>query len=214
MSTITFIDSEISTDGKTILDLGAVREDGTVFHSDNPQAFRQFLKGCDFLCGHNVIHHDLKYLQNRLDPDLVDHAIDTLYLSPLLFPKKPYHALLKDDKLQTEELNNPVNDSKKARMLFMDELNAFNRLSDSMKLIYCTLLCEQKEFKAFFEYLHYGPFSLNPLSLLKINRFRSSRKNLTDLIHREFRGLICEHADLTSFIEQNPVPLASVNMPI
>ncbi|HWQ43658.1 MAG TPA: hypothetical protein VN456_16720 [Desulfosporosinus sp.] len=29
--------------------------------------------------------------------------IDTLFLAPLLFPAKPYHKLLKDDKLQTED---------------------------------------------------------------------------------------------------------------
>jgi len=45
-----------------------------------------------------------------------------LFLSPLLFPEKPYHRLLKDDKLQPEELNNPVNDSKKAEELFYDEV--------------------------------------------------------------------------------------------
>lgn len=38
-------------------------------------------------------------------------AIDTLCLSPLLFPMRPYHALIKDDKLQSDSLNNPLNDS-------------------------------------------------------------------------------------------------------
>lgn len=44
------------------------------------------------------------------------NVIDTLYLSPLLFPHRPYHKLLKDDKLQTEEINNPLNDAKKAKI--------------------------------------------------------------------------------------------------
>ena len=35
--------------------------------------------------------------------------IDTLYLSPLLFPKRPYHNLHKY-KLQDEAFNNPVLD--------------------------------------------------------------------------------------------------------
>jgi ATP-dependent DNA helicase RecQ len=38
-------------------------------------------------------------------------AIDTLPLSPLLFPKKPYHRLIKDDKLFSDQLNNPINDA-------------------------------------------------------------------------------------------------------
>ena len=53
-------------------------------------------------------------------------AIDTLSLSPLLFPSKPYHALVKDDKLQVDELNNPLNDAIKARDLFFDELKLFH----------------------------------------------------------------------------------------
>ena len=64
--------------------------------------------------------------------------IDTLYLSPLLFPRRPYHALLKDDKLQSDELNNPVNDSEKARRLFLDEVNAFADLSEGAQ---ADLLC-------------------------------------------------------------------------
>ncbi|MDA3823581.1 MAG: hypothetical protein PF450_13360 [Bacteroidales bacterium] len=33
--------------------------------------------------------------------------IDTLFLSELLFPEKPCHKLVKDDKLDPENLNNP-----------------------------------------------------------------------------------------------------------
>ncbi len=47
------------------------------------------------------------------------NVIDTLFFSPLLFPAKPYHSLLKDDKLQTEEMNNPLNDAIKAKRSFL-----------------------------------------------------------------------------------------------
>ena len=60
-------------------------------------------------------------------------VIDTLYLSPLLFPTKPYHKLLKDDKLQTDELNNPLNDSIKAKDLFHDEVAAFTQADPALK---------------------------------------------------------------------------------
>ena len=41
--------------------------------------------------------------------------VDTLYISPLLFPERPYHRLVKDDKLVSDQMNNPVNDCEKAR---------------------------------------------------------------------------------------------------
>ena len=68
-----------------------------------------------------------------MDQEKPPIPIDTLYLSPLLFPHRPYHALLKDDKLQTDELNNPLNDSIKAMQLFYDEVNAFHALLPSMR---------------------------------------------------------------------------------
>ena len=77
---------------------------------------------------HNIINHDLKYLRKAgVTLEYGDHDIlDTLFLSPLLFPAKPYHALVKDDKLQTQEINNPLNDSIKAKDLFFDEVAAFS----------------------------------------------------------------------------------------
>jgi ATP-dependent DNA helicase RecQ len=53
--------------------------------------------------------------------------IDTLFLSALLFPEKPYHRLVKDDKLDPEKLNNPYTDATKARELFYDELEQFRQ---------------------------------------------------------------------------------------
>lgn len=63
-------------------------------------------------------------------------VIDTLFLSPLLFPAKPYHSLLKDDKIQTEEMNNPLNDAIKARDLFYDEVEAFKNIDEELKQIF------------------------------------------------------------------------------
>ena len=62
MSGLIFIDSEISNDGRVIGDLGAVRDDNAEFHSANTRAFEEFVADADFICGHNIIHHDLKYI--------------------------------------------------------------------------------------------------------------------------------------------------------
>ena len=112
---IVFIDSEIGVSDKKIADLGAVKENNIQFHSPSIRDFSAFIADAAFLCGHNIIHHDLYYLRPLLAQPLSAKPIDTLYLSPLLFPERPYHALLKDDKLQTDELNNPLNDAEKAR---------------------------------------------------------------------------------------------------
>ena len=112
---------------------------GQQFHSASLGEFENFIKNTFFLCGHNIIKFDLRYIFPTIEAAGVRSVIDTLYLSPLLFPQKPYHKLLKDDKIQSDDLNNPLNDAQKAMELFMDEVSAFETLSTSMKKIYCTL---------------------------------------------------------------------------
>lgn len=150
---IVFWDVEASTKTRQIKDIGAVDNAGAVFHNANISQFAGFMWGADYICGHNIVHHDLSILKDFF-PDITrSRAIDTLYWSPLLFPQKPYHALLKDDKILTDELNNPVNDSKKAKALFEDEVGAFRKLPSELKKIYYSLLADRKEFSGFFQYL-------------------------------------------------------------
>lgn len=188
---VVFIDSEISIDGK-INDLGAVKLNCAYFHSASVRDFISFISGSDFICGHNIVHHDLKYINASVEEIIKIPAIDTLYLSPLLFPDRPYHKLLKDDKLQVEELNNPVNDCKKAADLFFDEVNAFFALPNKIKQIFCCLLYQYPEFTGFFEWVNFRPY----------------KSNVEKLIHSEFAGKICANADIMTLIKYYPVELA------
>ena len=109
MKPIVFIDMEISKEGN-IDDCGAIYDDGSKFHHTNSHKFCKFIKSATFVCGHNIFAHDLRYISDFINRHSFEY-IDTLLLSPLLYPKKKLHALLKDDKLITESLNNPLNDS-------------------------------------------------------------------------------------------------------
>src|SRR4030042_2807251 len=159
MDSIAFIDIEVSLKNQEIVDIGGIKGDGNSFHSRSTSEFISFINGTRFICGHNILNHDLKYLQKAITNSGINklNVIDTLFLSPLLFPTRPYHHLLKDDKLQTEELNNPLNDSIKARDLFFDEVSAFSQLDNSLKTIYFLLLNDKKELRSFFEYILFNP---------------------------------------------------------
>lgn len=189
MSSIVFIDSEISVSKKAICDLGAVKPDGIKLHSDSQSEFSDFVSGSDFICGHNVIDFDLKYLHSLIRTPYT--AIDTLYLSPLLFPNRPYHHLLKDDKLQADELNNPLNDSIKAMELFYDEVNAFKSLEANMQEILYALLSDNSKYSGFFKFLSF-----------------SGKADIISLIRTYFEGRICENADIPLIIRNHPVELA------
>ena len=189
---IVFFDTEVGVSDEKIHDIGAVSENGSTLHSSSVSDFLSFINKDAILCGHNIIHHDLKYIEKAIAKPIDHPAIDTLYLSPLLFPKRPYHSLLKDDKLQTDELNNPVNDSKKAMSLFYDEVNAFNELPRELKGIYRDLLSDTVEFRGFFSYVSTIIFNYDTHTLIR----------------GHFRDKICTNADLQPFIDNNPIELA------
>ncbi|MBY0536119.1 MAG: RecQ family ATP-dependent DNA helicase [Chitinophagaceae bacterium] len=196
MPTVSFFDLEVNPSSKQILDIGAISSDGLLLHRNDLNELVSFLSKADFICGHNIINHDLIYIAKHLGANSwgEERAIDTLFLSPLLFPKNPYHNLLKDDKLQTDELNNPLNDSQKAKNLFFDEVAAFQKLDDEFKEIIYLLLFDQKGFSNFFQYLQY-------LS-------SKEKKHAENLIWKRFQGKICSQSELASFIEKSPIALA------
>ena len=194
---IAFLDTEVATShpaGQSqhnhVADYGAVTDGGAEIHTQSASEFAAFLTPCATWCGHNIIKHDLKYIRQ---PSPSGHLIiDTLYLSPLLFPKKPYHHLVKDYKLQTEDLNNPLGDAIKTRELYLDEVAAWHRLSPAQQTIYYHLLHNQAEFSGFFT--HHGinlPWADLPL-----------------LIEHEYHGKLCSHANLGALARSHPVELA------
>ena len=192
MEDILFFDLEIGLKDYKVYDIGAVCTDGREFHQSSLSAFAGFASGSRFLCGHNILQHDLKAAGEDLMLACPQaHMIDTLPLSPLLFPVRPYHRLLKDDKLQTEEMNNPVNDARKARQLFEDEVEAFVKLPLNVQRIFCALLAPFREFKGFFAWMGCAP-----------------EGDAAELIRQEFEGRICSNADLETLCRRVPVELA------
>ena len=196
---IVFVDTEVSKQDEKVRDIGAVRTtvpvlstNGLQLHSSDLLEFEKFIKGATYICGHNIINFDLKYIISHVERAEVRSVIDTLYLSPLLFPMKPYHKLLKDDKIQSDELNNPLNDSIKAMELLMDEVTAFELLSNNLKKIYCTLLSKVPEFRGFFRYTNYNDVT----------------NYLSTFIEVEFKGKICANADVNAIASIYPVELA------
>ena len=188
---IAFVDTEVGLKDHKIHDIGALRDDGATFHQASKTALNQFLQEgkVDYICGHNLIHHDAHYLH------LNGILIDTLYLSPLLFPKRPYHHLVKDDKLMSEQMNNPVNDCEKAKELLMDEIAAWNLLSENKRKIFTLLLQHEEEFRGFLMYV--GTIETD-----------ETTTDVSELILSEYKNHICAHADIPALAAQSPCGLA------
>ncbi len=205
---ITFIDLEVNPSTNKVLDYGAakfyeVRTNRHVpFHSGHLAEFVEFIKDSQFICGHNVFKHDLKFLKDSIPREILIRFkyIDTLLLSPLLFPATPYHRLVKDDKLNPEELNNPLLDSLSAKDLFFDEVDAFKALDPGLRTIYHELLGRLDEWKGFFSFLqHDAVYEKSTMGHLA---------DIETLIKQRFKKEICENCRLNEIISNHPVELA------
>ncbi len=137
------LDLEVGRDDR-IHALGAVRADTgrSLTHSggglaDALERLDDFAAGASFLLGHNLIAFDLPRLEAakpalRL---LKLPAVDTLRLSPLAFPRNPYHSLVKhyqDGGLKRGRVNDPEIDSRIALKLYGDECEALAKAAPDL----------------------------------------------------------------------------------
>ena len=194
MNNIVYFDLEVSNNGK-ILDIGAVNQNGDIFHSSVLGEFMKFISSAEYLCGHNIVSHDLKYLKPFLKKSY--KLIDTLYLSPILFPERPYHNLIKDDKIISDQLNNPLSDSLKAKQLFEDELERFKDLPENVKRAYYDLLNENGHFKGFFDYVQYSSSRFSYL-------FNTKADNISGILEE----VVCSKANISRIVDSSPTELA------
>lgn len=115
------------------------------------------LKAAKCLGGHNIIHFDLPKLDNLLKQaresigetllsKLQSKSVDTLYLSTLLLPHQPSHALAKLYKANTDQ-NNPVWDCIESQARLTLCYGAWQKLNDGFQVLLFRLLPEMGRLK-------------------------------------------------------------------
>ena len=63
---VAFIDLEVDAKTKKALDFGVVRDD-VELHTSNPKDFLSVVNGAEYICGHNILAHDINYLPGELE---------------------------------------------------------------------------------------------------------------------------------------------------
>jgi len=137
------LDLEVGKDNR-IHAFGAVRGDTgrSMTHSGGDLAaaltkLDAFADNAEFVLGHNLIAFDLPHLAAE-KPNLrllTLPVVDTLWLSPLAFPRNPYHRLVKhyqDGGLKSGRRNDPEWDAKIALDLFGDESAALAKAASDL----------------------------------------------------------------------------------
>lgn len=191
---IAFFDFEVNPSSSEIVDIGAVFGQKQ-YHGNRIEEFVKTIEKAGFFCGHNILAHDFKYLKQALSEQNFDKTpvIDTLLWSPLLFPKKPYHKLVKDYKLEYEQPNDPLNDSKICKILLEDEISAYNGLNPNLRAIFYLLLHKQSDYSSFFRFFDTHEYK---------------DVNCEQLIKESFKRLICQNSNIREIIDKQPVELA------
>ena len=136
------VDLEVGKEDGRIHAFGAVRGDTGHGHQGGGSASQltrldALADGVSFLLGHNLIAFDLPYLRAaRPDLRLLDlPVIDTLRLSPLAFPRNPYHRLVKhyqDGALLRGRINDPELDARLALRVFGEQREALSKAEPNL----------------------------------------------------------------------------------
>ena len=141
------LDLEVGVQDHRIHKFAAVRQDTgqtVVYPDDGGDSLNvalakldDLVDGADFLLGHNLIDFDLPHLQ-AVGPDLQLlrwPVVDTLMLSPLAFPRNPYHHLVKHYKngqLKRGRINDPELDARLTLKVFDNQQRALQNAPTSL----------------------------------------------------------------------------------
>ena len=136
------LDLEVDPKTGLILAFGAVRSDTgqACYGSGSATKLAQldrFAEGVDCLLGHNLVAFDVPHLRAAMPRlELLKlPQVDTLRLSPLAFPRNPYHHLVKhyqDGRLRRGQRNNPELDARIALALFGDQCRALGEAAPEL----------------------------------------------------------------------------------
>ncbi|MCY6411062.1 hypothetical protein QTA56_02780 [Acinetobacter sp. VNH17] len=66
MTLIAFLDLEVDPSTQKILDIGCITSNQNQFHKKSSRELEIFINDVAYVCGHNFIAHDFKYLQATL----------------------------------------------------------------------------------------------------------------------------------------------------
>jgi len=159
-SNILFIDLEVGVHTHKIDLVGAWLNDIT-YNGKSVNYIRElyFEHKPPYICGHNFINHDKKFLLETSFNPIFDTAkiIDTFYVSMLVYPDKLSHKLSKPYKTEAHIQNDPFGDCIATKELLELMIKRLRSFGPSMQSLLSSLLRINPYFEAFFEYLNIEP---------------------------------------------------------
>lgn len=204
-----FFDLEYNPKTAKVREYGFILGDCRV-RAVNSAKLESAVEKAKFIVGHNILRHDIPILKDYFSIDFPNiKVLDTLMLSSLLFPRKPYHKLRKEYLHSEDEKSDPLKDAELCKTLLEDCVVKWNELPWQLRYLLFQFLKNEPGFAPFFDIID-SPSQSEVRSLLpEIQHwFRSQYKKSICLYHNFENEWATYRAEwcflLTLFYEEGP----------
>jgi len=170
---------------------GTVREYGYILGEDrarekNPAKLEDAASKAKFIVGHNVLRHDAPILRQYFSIDFPNvKALDTLMLSSLLFPRKPYHRLRKEYLKNEDDPSDPLKDAELCKQLLKDCIEKWGSYPWQLRYLLFQFLKNEPGFAPFF----------NLVDVPEQIELRSKLSEIQSWFTAHYEKSICLHQD-------------------
>lgn len=189
-----FFDLEYNPKTAKVREYGFILGDCRV-RAVNSAKLESAVEKAKFIVGHNILRHDIPILKDYFSIDFPNiKVLDTLMLSSLLFPRKPYHKLRKEYLHDENEPSNPLNDAELCKELLEACINKWKSFPWQLQLLLYCLLFDKPGFAPFFEIVGKS----------NSTEIKEKRKEIFNWIAEEYRTKLCRSNYLED-IQKYPV---------
>ncbi len=180
LDTFLFFDIEWNPSTDKVREFGFVLADKE-HKGPYPNPLLEAFEEAKYVVGHNILDHDLPVLSRlyklKVSEELV---LDTLLLSSLLFPLKPFHALRKEYIQSPEEAFNPLLDALLVKKLLLECVKKWDTYAWQLQILLWMFLRKETGLAPFFN-----------LVTIKNKESREAQKEVQQWFQSHYRSKIC-----------------------
>ncbi len=164
-----------------------VREYGYILGEDrarekNPAKLEDAASKAKFIVGHNALQHDVPIIKQYFSIDFPSiKVLDTLRLSPLIFPREPYHKLRKEYLRDENDPSNSLKDADLCKDLLEACVEKWKTFPWQLRLLLYCLLYDKPGFAPFFEIV--GDFAQPEV--------KEKRKEVFVWLYENYKSKLC-----------------------
>ena len=176
-----FFDLEYNPGTQKVREYGYILGEEEV-RATSPAKLEEASDKAEFIVGHYILNHDAPILRQYFSIDFPNiKVLDTLMLSSLLFPRKPYHRLRKEYLHSEDETSNPLQDARLCKKLLEDCIEKWKILPWQLQCLLFLFLQNEPGFAPF--------FSLVDIS--ERNELRSKQLEIQKWFQSQYEKNIC-----------------------